>query len=193
MPRATSQVCRNCGVLGHAVRDCPCYVCGLQGHFAKNCPSKATVGAGRTRRVPGRAQRPGGQRAGPVVPSKFDSAQLHQAHSEGASLSRTPLHLMSLLMLRDLRKGAPQDELDCGARDRHPVMARDLLAVLAGRSLAQQALREGLADGRHPPRPGCRLPSCARPACRRCACPGLWATASTRELGASAKPAGTSV
>ena len=45
MPRATSQVCRNCGVLGHAVRDCPCYVCGLQGHFAKNCPYTPSGGA----------------------------------------------------------------------------------------------------------------------------------------------------
>jgi hypothetical protein len=56
------------------------------------------------------------------------------------------------LLLRGLRVGAPQEELDCGACDRHPIAARDIVDVLQGREWKERgALREGLLDLLHDP------------------------------------------
>jgi hypothetical protein len=85
--------------------------------------------------------------------SPFNISELHQVHSKGWTLSRTPL----LLLLRELRPASLDPaELNCGCHDRDPIGVDVLLKLLESSPLGSATKRARLEVGSNSSSPsGC--------------------------------------
>lgn len=117
--------CNTCGKTGHKARDCPCFRCGKVGHWAKNCPGTGNKLISKK-----------------SVSSPFNINEYHQVHSQGWTLSRTPIHRI----LRGLRPDADAAELNCGCHDRDPIAVETFLQLFEAYQQDSAALEEMTVD-----------------------------------------------